>query len=442
MNNFRKILAAALGCAVLLGSGCSNSPSNIRNSSIDVTLYTEESSAVSAFEIPDTVNKSLSPNITYLGSRDINNSPALRTYAASVNADAESLITIERVSDEEYESRLSELINSDLSPDLTDKRDNSFPLLMSRNMYEDLTSYMDISAPQWDEFAKYIEHYKFKGSSCFFPTSVTVLPQLLVYDKMTFVQYNIPDPEKLWKKGEWTWESFDECTEQFQTALDSVNDIYGAHIAENVFATMGNSLISRDDTGKLSNNAFNNDRFTYLEDFFTHFSCNQENQNISAIMDSFAVFMSADESVIGKLRRAEVSIGIVPYPKCSQTGEYTVKAVTDGFLVPKGAKNITGAASFINSSRLADDSKDGHRFREKQMKQYGLLRSDIEWIEFIRESGDMVPLIVDSRCLDSEANAVMSELLTALDNMQFGSYSLQSDLSAIDRSLEKINAVI
>lgn len=441
MKLFRKILTAALSGAVLLVCGCSNASSNANSSPNDIISYSEESSAVSAFEIPDTVNKSASPNLTYLGCREIEGSPALETYARSVNANADSLITIEHVSKDAYEARLSELINSDLSPDLTDKRDNTFPLLMSRNMYEDLTSYMDISAPQWDSFKVYIDHYTFKGSNFFYPTSVTVSPQLLAYDKMSFVQYNIPDPEKLWEKGEWTWKSFGECTEQFRTALDSVNDIYGTEIADNVFATMGGSLIQRDAAGKLSN-GINSELFTGLENFFAHFSCNQENRNISAVMDSFAVFMSADESIIGKLRRSEMNIGIVPYPKCSETGKYIVKAVSDGFLVPKGAKNITGAASFINSSRIADASEDGRKFQRKQMKQLGLLRSDTEWIELIRDSDEMIPLLVDGQCLDDEANAAMNELLMALDNIYYGSYSIQSDLGVIDRDLERINAVI
>lgn len=441
MKNIRKILAAVLGCAVLFGCGCSNNSSASNSSSTEITSYFDESSASSAFEIPDNVNKNASPYLTYLGCREIGSSPALETYAGSVNADADTLITVERVSEEAYENRLSELINSDLSPDLTDKRENTFPLLMSRNMYEDLTPYMDVSAPQWDTFRVYIDHYTFKGSNYFYPTSVTVSPQFLAYDKMAFVQYNIPDPEKLWEKGEWTWESFNECTEQFRASLDSVNDIYGADIAENVFATMGESPILRSATGKLSNGCAG-EQFTELENFFGHFSCNQENRNISAIMDSFAVFMSADESIIGNLRRSEMNIGIVPYPECSQTGKYTVKAVSDGFLVPKGAKNITGAASFINSSRIADAGKDGRKYRDKQMRQLGLLRSDTEWIDTIRSSDGMIPLLVDGQCLDDEANSAMNELFTALDNMYYGSYSIQSDLSVIDRDLERINAVI
>ncbi len=439
MKVIKRILAAALCCAVLLCFGCSNGSQSINNSSVEP--YSEESSTASAFEIPDNVSKSATPNLSYLGCRELAGTPALEAYAKSVNADASSLITIERVSDEDYENRLSELINSDMSPDLTDKRENTFPLLMARNMYEDLTSYMDITAPQWDEFGEYIEHYTFKGGHYFYPTSITVQPELLVYDKMTFVQYNIPDPEKLWEKGEWTWESFGDCTEQFRNALDSVNDIYGADIAENVFATMGGSLIFRDENGKLSNGSIG-ESFSELEIFFGHFSCNQDNRNISAIMDSFAVFMSADESVIGELRKAELNVGIVPYPECTPAGKYIVKAVSDGFLVPKGAKNITGAASFINSSRLADASEDGRKFRSKQMKRLGLLRSDMEWLELIRSDENMIPLLVDGQCLDEEANAAMSELLSALDNVYFGSYTINSDLGAIDRVLERINAVI
>lgn len=436
----RKTTAAALGCAFLLCCGCSSGQPVINNSSAGITSYSDESSAASAFEIPDTLTKLGYPDLVYLGSKEIGSSPALEAYARNFNADPASVITVERVSDGAYEERLSELINSDMSPDLTDKRENSFPLMMSRNMYEDLTPYMDTSAPQWEEYGSYIDHYMFKSCHYFYPTSVTVSPQFLLYDKMKFVQYNIPDPEKLWEKGEWNWENFEDCAVRFREISDLAIDISGVDIADNVFATMGGSLIVRGADGKLLN-SFNSDRFVELENFFGHFSCNQQNENVSALKNSLAVFMSADENVIGELRRAEFNVGIVPYPDCTSAGEYFSKAVSEGYMVPKGAKNITGAASFINCTRIVDAGDEGRKYRSKQLRRTGLLRSDTEWIELIRSSG-LTPVLVDGQCLDDEANAAMAELLAAIDNVYFGSYELKSDIGAVDRELERINTMI
>jgi len=74
-----------------------------------------------------------------------------------------------------------------------------------------------------------------------------------------------------------------------------------------------------------------------------------------------SMFMCTDERTLGELRTLSPSfnVGIVPFPQFDSDGTYYVRAVSEGFLVPKGAKNIRNAASFINCSRIAETSDDG-----------------------------------------------------------------------------------
>ena len=122
MTVIRKILAAATFAGVLAVCGCSSESGQSGISAGGTAAYTdEESSTASAFEIPKIMSNTESPYLTFLGTGEI--SPAaLKTYANTAGlGSAESPVTVIKVSGQQYESRLSELINSDESPDLTEK---------------------------------------------------------------------------------------------------------------------------------------------------------------------------------------------------------------------------------------------------------------------------------------------------------------------------------
>lgn len=444
MNGIRKTIAAAICAGALAACGCA---SETGSSTISETApYSDsESSAVSAFEIPGEAKNSETPYITYLGTGEPD-SVTLSTYARTAGlSDPKSAVTVMYVGDYSYEDRLSELINADESPDLTDKRPNTFPYLMSRNVYEDLAPFIDAAAPQWEGFSEHIERYSFKGARYFYPTTVTIAPQFLVYDKMRFVQFNITDPERLWENGEWTWAALSESAEKLREHFDeptAMSTIGGELIFENMLAAALVPLIDKLEGGQFTWNIYTGN-YAETEDFFFSNVCDSSLTAARALSDGQAAFLSADESVLGSLRSScpDLNIGVVPYPKRnSELDGYYCKAVTDGYLVPKGAKNVRSAASFINCSRIAAESDDGHSARCAELKRLGLLRSDIEWIEQFRYGGDISPVLVEGECLDKEANAAIRELYSSYDNV--GEVYFGPDISAIDKCIMGINALL
>ncbi len=438
MNIIRNIAAAALFAGVIALCGCSGDNVSSSTTASSVVFSDDESSTASAFEIPPLTVNTETPYLTFLGTGGIS-AAALKTYSDTVGLNgSEAPVTVINVSDEQYETRLSELISSDESPDLTEKRDNTFPFLISRNMYEDLTSYMDITAPQWEEYADHIEHYSFKGAHYFFPTDVIVSPQILLYDKMRCVQYNIPDPEKIYEKGEWTMEKLILCTEQLEAALGSINYLNAPGIAENIFNSTGAALIEKDENGKFVNR-FGSENYTEMLDFFSLYSCDQNGQRSTDLKSAESMFTCADVNTLGELRKKNpgFNLGIVPFPQFDSEGEYYIRAISKGFLVPKGAKNIRNAASFINCSRIARTSGDGIKEYRRGLKKLGLLQSDVEWIEFIR-SGDYELVLDEGLCLDTEANAAINLIFSSADQSRETNFNI----AAIDADIERINAMI
>lgn len=432
-------MIAVLCCAVIGFCGCSQEQYSNTASSSGSALNSimDKSSIASAFEAPSSIDtKYESPDLIYLGTTGILESPALPLYKQSSGG----TVTMEYVSDSAYEDRLSEMISSDNSPDLTDKRENTFPYLISKNSYEDLTVYMDTAAPQWVDYTDYIEHYSFKGSHYFYPTNVRISPEMLVYDKKKFVMFNIPDPEKLLEKDEWTWENFRYCARTFTDMEGTGLYGYGMNIADNMLAATGISTVCTDSNGKPSFGLYT-DNYNYVREFYSECFFNQKLTDTTYLKSSRAAFLSADEELIGELRKTSFTLGIVPYPRWEGNDAYYVKAVTDGYLVPKGAKNVKNAASFINCSRLASISEEREKLEKQQMKDQGLLISDIEWLNTIRTFENITPVISDVYCLDEQSNNTIYTNLLSADGLAYGEDTSVSGDSVV-QELDKIGTLI
>lgn len=435
MTVFRKIGAALLSTAAVLCCGCSGSP----NESISSAASGKTSSTVSepVFSFPQNVSQPERSNeVTYFGSKDISGISELYSKQSG------GTVKIEQAGGSSYIDVLSKKISADDSPDLCDKVDNTFPYLMSMNLYEDLTNYIDTTSPQWLEFTDVIERYSFKGGRYFYPTTVRVMPQFLIYVKTQYIQCgNLPDPEKQWLKNEWTWSEFEQGAAGILDSEFGGAEILvcGSGVFDNFMAAAGRPLFSLNDNRFV--NGLSTESAKRVFDFLSLYEVKYL-VDINAVDEiERAVFLSGDENTLAELRKTDLTVGAVPYPRYENADKYYCKAVAEGFLVPKGAKNIQSAASFINSSRIADASEEQQEKNDKKLIEIGLLRSDVEWLNSIRSSDMMTPILVDVDCFDDEANEAARKVLTYRGD---GSWSevLAENSPAIDSAIERINAII
>ncbi len=432
MRSLRRISAAALFCAAVFLCGCQSSSDSASWSGLE---RTRSSSSEAAFSVTQGVPPvSQSADVTYFGNRDITAAAELYT------SNSGGTVKIERAG-ANYLSELSERINADNSPDLCDKTDNTYPYLISVNFYEDLTNYIDTASPQWTDINDIIELYSFKGGRYFEPTTVKVMPQVLLYVKSTYIRCgNLPDPEKLWLKGEWTWESFREGAAGVAESPESTAEllISGENVFDNFLASTGQPLFPK--TGNRFSNGITSYKTANVNEFLSSFDVSYSRiVNVENEM-SRAVFLSGDEQTFATLRRTGLAVGAVPYPRDDGSGKYYCKAVTEGYLVPKGAKNIQSAASFINYSRVAATSPEQRQREHKSLMDSGLLRSDVEWLESLRGSAKLTPVIVGGDCFDSETNAAVRKILNSGGDGSWNE-TVAENSPVIDKALEKINAI-
>lgn len=433
MNMLRKAAAAVLLTTATLCCGCQNGSGDVSSDAGSSNPQSVFSDA--AFTVPEPVSTPVQSSvITYFGSKDISE------FAELYKKTTGGTIVIESPTGN-YTDLLSQKISSDASPDLCDKVDNTYPYLISQNLYEDLTNYIDTTAPQWADMTDSIEHYSFKGARYFYPTSVKAMPQFLIYVKSTYIQCgNLPDPEKLWLNNEWTWDTFRHGAAGIIESPASPANVLvsGGDIFSNFLSSTGVPIFSQ--VGSRFANGLTTDEAADVNELLSAYKINYTDSFNAADKIGDTVFISGDERMLAELRKTNLTVGAVPYPRYVGSDKYYCKAATEGFLVPKGAKNIQNAAIFINCSRIVDSSDEHREKVNSELTKIGLLRSDVEWLERLRSSTKMTPIPVDENCFDSDVNINIKQLLTYNGNSWTD--ALAEYLPPIDGAIEKINYVI
>lgn len=256
--------------------------------------------------------------------------------------------------------KLQVLIASDDSPDLVDKEDTSFPQLMAKNVYEDLTGYIDLTDPQWDGMQELIENYSWQGKQFYYPFTVNALPNCLIYDKTLFEQSDLTDPKELYDTGNWTWDTFKQSMQEFMdTVPDAVGGVYGL-LGTNLIITTGVPFIGSD-KGTIINNTATAEvqrAALFMEELRREqLAVRGEgmwSNETAPLAKGQVAFLGVGQWKITdycKLKSTDHEFGFVPYPRDPQADKYYYGSTNFGYMVPKGSKNVEGAAAFIDIMR-------------------------------------------------------------------------------------------
>ena len=369
------------------------------------------------------------PVLTYLGRRDLKGSDALSLYKKTFAADYSESETLIREYCSEYRlaDALSEKISSDRSPDLTDKLPNSYPYLISKNYYEDLTKYLDRSAPQWEEYAPYIDYYSYGENHFFYPETVTAAPRFLVYCKERFSTLGITDPEQLFYENKWTRTEFINAAKTFCGAMGGVG-VYGDYITDSFISAAGETVFAKSENGQLVCN-LNSEKITEVFDFLKNeLSANMNTENFTGydkIINGRAAFLLVDEEGYEELLKIDSwkTYGAVPVPKSDESEIYYCAASCDGFLVPKGAKNVKGAACFINCGRIVAQQKEN----EETADVLGKMREN-----------ELIAVPEENYCFDEKTNAAIAAYL---NSPLSGESEQPADTLAIEKAISEINSL-
>lgn len=277
-----------------------------------------------------------------------------------------------------YFEKLTTLISSDDSPDLVTKDAMLYPGNVSKNLFEPLDDYFDLSTPLWSDMKSVIDSFAWKNKHYYYPHRTTT-KYALNYNKKTIADNDLTDPYDLYKAGEWTWDAWRDMMIQFCDKSDDHVGFYTTNDTITSFiATTGTTLIDTQPDGTITNNFLSADvsrAMTFLEglcrDGLTYgkqFGDWVSPQVFSTVSDNLLFTCTEPEwTYIAETENLQNPKGVendifdtvsdfsfVPFPRDPSADKYYTEFDTFGYLIPKGAKNVSGSVEFINLNRIYD----------------------------------------------------------------------------------------
>ena len=369
-----KAAVSALLCAgIVLGmtacdesapvnSGTSSAPQNTTSATTTTnTLDDDINNPVDIDQFVDNTKTLDNPNLVYFSHYDARVAGDIKPGVKLFEETYGGKIDYVNVAWGERFDKLQMLISSDESPDLVDKEDASFPSLMAKNVYEDLTDYIDLSQPQWNGIETLVDNYEWKGRHYYYPFTVNALPNVLIYNKTLFDKYSLDDPKTLYEENNWTWDTFKEIMQKFvEVNPDALGGVYGL-LGVNFIITTGTPLIGAEDGNIVNNfNDPNVERACQFLEGLRRESLAVRGEGMwsnetAPLTKGHTAFLGVGQWKITDYCKQTIKTGdeygFVPYPRDPAADKYYYGSTNFGYMVPKGSKNVEGAAAFINIMR-------------------------------------------------------------------------------------------
>jgi len=261
-------------------------------------------------------------------------------------------------------SKLMVWAASDQSPDVIYiKPEESWPLLVNKNLVEPVDQYIDINSAFWGSVRNTMNGMKIDNKHHVMISSIGHYGSV-IYKRDVFTSKGWEDPTSLLFKDQWTWAKFEEYARNSTkiNAADPDKSNYGIAMgyAEPFVGTVGKDFIKYDTTNKKWVSNLNDSAIKDAIALITSLGpngnayCDMTSSNARDKVKSGQIAMLVtgeamglqypDDSASGKLLE-------VPLPRYTKSSTYYHFGTGTAFAIPKGAKNPIGAVALANSVR-------------------------------------------------------------------------------------------
>lgn len=392
MKHTKKITSSILTCALLLSlCSCSNSGGEATPSSttddlqaLDTVVDWDDMSNIDGV---DSSNENGTGSLYQSGVK-AGTVKALCYYDLATTQPALATLLAERFggtietelcsSGSAYFEKLGALVAAGDSPDIVRYDWMAYPWGVSKNMFTAMDEWLDIDSPVWSDEKDVIDSFTYAGKHYYFPSNVQTNFAIL-YNRLVLEEAGIQDPMELYKENNWTWDTFEELMTQWINQGEDYTGFTGGSWSSMMFVnTTGTKII--DVTG-------------------TEIINNMKNENVQRTMDWLSDLKKrgyigegfvapGDAFIDGKLlflgmgftwgfegsQETLFKMGVdcdmvaLPFPRDPKADKYYMSADSFGFMVPAGAQNVQGAASWILCGRMYEtDPVIVEQEREKKM---------------------------------------------------------------------------
>lgn len=464
MKMKKKFLRAGAAVAVislmLMTAACGGTESESTNTQ-ETSRGTEEDDILNPVDIGEIevedVKTLENPNLLYFGFYDIRTAADIKPGVKLFEETYGGKIDYIEVAWGDRITKLSALIQSGDSPDIVVPEDNTFPHYITKNLYQDMTDYIDISTPLWAGMADLIKSFEWNGKRYYVPFTAEASPNWLVYNETLFNELGLDLPRDLYAGGEWDWNTFKSIMMQFMDrAPDAICGYYGLSGYDFILST-GTPLIGMED-GKLVNNIKSQSverAANFLDELrkqgLTYFGDGMWSNEPEPLANGASAFLG-----VGVWRFTgyckdypDMDFNLVPYPRDPNADEYYMGVSTFGYLVPNGSKNIEGAAEFINMVRRTKTDPELMQItKDSMMVGKNYTEEQYDWLDSFCDDNIVNFNVVTEvgKGMNEEINQIISDMMNNItfsnnENAQSWTQLRTSYEVLIDEAVEGYNAL-
>jgi len=257
---------------------------------------------------------------------------------------------------------MNKLITSVMTLDPPDIFSNDFdPSLINKNIVESVDTMIDFSTKLWAGTQKSHDRYLWNGKH-YLVNPMFARWDVLWYNREIFENYGVETPDSLYEKGQWDWNTMRDAAMKLtiDENQDGVYEVFGIAIDDMKFLVpaTGKSFVTFNDDGSVTNNMMSPEiarAMQFYVDLYVKDKCvyRGDDGRDKFVLSQIAMIVGGlwYRTPFQDMVRAD-KVSFVPYPKDPEADKYYCTEGANGFFIPKGARNPSGAAAYLSGIRF------------------------------------------------------------------------------------------
>ena len=376
MRKIRSIVSLLLAVAMILTmAACSQQPAGSNdeggNAEAQKPAASTDKLAAPSYEVKDKVVEIVVDN-------DFTNEDPEKNSWARVRQSANKHYGIDLkpivVPLEQQTTRIISMIASGSPPDIieTQKLPGWYPRMCKEGTFVAISDYVNFEDMLWKDEVDAMSNYMLDGKN--YALSLGAYsPVEMIYNKKLIREAGLTDPIELYKKGEWTWEKYEEYIAEIAGDMngDGEIDVFGSdqHLMSHCYLTSMGTGITTVTNGKITldpikgkdyeklgtflNKIYNKQTIGYIPDVDGN-----DGMTIDLLAQDKLVFSFAGRwTILGSpalnAKKNKGDLALIMPPRQTDADAHYCYGITSGYAIP-ATGNVIGAIATLSATRLDD----------------------------------------------------------------------------------------
>lgn len=260
---------------------------------------------------------------------------------------------------------------------------DAVPNGVSKNQYQPLDDYIDLSDPLWDDMRSAIDAYTYKDAHYVVPYRISD-PLLITYSRSLCQENGLDDPYTLYQQNQWDWNTFLDMMTKFTGNAAAGETRYGVNgwIGQAMLISAGDTVIRYD--GKQFINNINSKQIETAETVMEKIASQklydpgwssyfpENRQTLFYAMADWTLYESNVKNVPEPVVEANGTVAandlmIVPFPKNPDSDTYYLSSNFGAKMLVSHSDKGAAVGAYIKCERLAE-TIEAYQQTEKEKK--------------------------------------------------------------------------